>query len=149
MKSQIYCFTGGLLVFSLSACSALIDGNKINLEAKNYAYSCIQSICSSWKEDALRKEASPALVKLLDSDPATTKKLFTLCSKKLGNLQSFDMPELKGLNDTIELDGEHVRVNLTAKAKFKNGEGTIMEIVDKHNNEWKLDNFHINSADLF
>ena len=144
----LICFSS-LLSISLSACTGFIDRAKIKDEAEVYARSCAESIGKSWKEEALKKEASTSLLKLLDSDPNMSRKVLVLCSKKLGALKIYEKPELKGFSDMIEADGEHVHVTLVAKGRFEKGDGTITEVLDKHNNEWKLDNFHVNSPAFF
>jgi hypothetical protein len=136
------------IVPTLTACTGTKDWKTISTEAPAYALSCAESICKSWQVEDLRKEASPELVKLLDSDPKTTKKVLALCSRKLGKLDSCENPELRldGVPDIIQLDGEHVYITVIIKGKFERDKGTITEKLNRHNKEWKLDNFHVDSS---
>lgn len=128
---------GGIGLFILN-----IKGNALDKESKEYTDSAVMAIVKDWNPEELTKRMSPELEKTIK--PEDLEKLFGLF-KKLGALK-----EYKGAKGdaNISVTSEHGKIitaHYVANAEFEAGPAEIKINVIKHNDQWQILGFNVNS----
>lgn len=120
-------------------------GNALDKESKGYADSAIQAIVSTWSEKALLDRASPEFKKAVTIDQLD--RLFGWVSG-LGQLQKCEPAQGQSLMSATTQNGKRISADYTAKATFQKGEATIKLGLIKHDDQWQILSFHVDSPAL-
>lgn len=122
-----------------------VRGTALDKESKAYADSAIPAIVTTWSEKALLDRASPELKKMATSQEID--RLFRWTSN-LGRLQKCEPAEGHSLMSATTQTGKSISAEYTAKASFEKGEATIILGLIKHDEQWQILKFNVQSPQL-
>jgi len=119
-----------------------IRGTAFDKESKAYADSAIPAIVTTWSEKQLLDRASPEFKKAVTIDQLD--RLFRTFSA-LGRLQKCEPAQGQAIMSATSQTGRMTSGEYIAKATFEKGEATIKLVLIKHENQWQIGGFHVDS----
>lgn len=137
-----------VLVIGIGSCvaSLAVKVPGLNEESQAYADETIEAVCTDWDQSALEERLSPEFWEV--TDDADLDKLFEIVGK-LGPLESFETS--RGEANIQRFLGQEERVTAVyhAEAEFDEGPATITLTLIKHDDEWQVAGFNVNSMVFF
>jgi len=117
---------------------------KLNAASKDYVERNIPPILRTWSQDALVKNASPRLVKLLTDKPEALAAIFQK-TKILGEFER--IVDIKGGSNTSVTTqyGRIKSARYELATKFTNGDATVTVVLMDNSGQWQIEGFFINS----
>ena len=122
-----------------------VRGNALDKESKAYADAAIPAIVTAWSEKELQARASPQFTKAVTADQVD--RLFRWVSS-LGGLQKLEPAQGQALMSATSQDGKVISAQYVAKATFEKGPATIKLGLIKHDGQWQVLSFHVDSPAL-
>jgi len=118
-------------------------GNQLDQESKSYVDSNLPKIITNWNVEELLKRASPELMKVAPRDKV--EKLFKMFAEKLGPLEYYEGSTGQSNMLVTTQDGYVVTGVYVAEARFVKAPATIKFRIIKHDDNWQILEFHVNS----
>ena len=119
-----------------------MKGSALDKESKAYVDAAVPAIVSNWDEQALASRVSPEFTNVMH--PGDMAKLFRMY-RQLGKFREYkDSRGQSFVNYTLRT-GKVVTAEYTANATFDTGPATITLAIIKHDNQWQIEGFRINS----
>jgi hypothetical protein len=122
-----------------------IRGTALDKESKAYADAAIPAIITNWNEKELLNRASPEFSKAVT--PPQIDQLFRWFSS-LGALRKYDPPQGQALMSATTQAGKQITAEYSTKATFEKGEATVILGLIKHDDQWQILRFKVNSPQL-
>jgi hypothetical protein len=141
----------GLIFLALIVLGAIgigfvaVRGNALDKESKAYADTAIPAVITTWSEKELLDRASPELKKAVTTDKMD--RMFRWFAT-LGSLQKCEPAEGQAVMSVTPQTGKMVSAQYTAKAKFEKAEATIKLGLIKHDDQWQILSFYVDSPAL-
>ncbi len=136
-----------LLVLGIAVVAGLIgfaaySGTKHDASSKEYVDQSVLPIVSTWSVVEFLDRASPELKAI-----ATREQLDQLFKKlsELGKLKEYQGSNGESLMSVTPQNGKQITAKYKAKALFENGEAEILIQLIKHDGNWQIINFQVNS----
>ncbi len=124
---------------------AAYRGSMLDKESKAYADSAIPAIVTGWNEQELLARASPEFKQAVTNDQLD--RLFRWV-RSLGQLQKCEPSQGHALMSATTQTGKMISARYTAEAKFQKGKATIKLGLIKHEDQWQIVNFYVDSPAL-
>jgi hypothetical protein len=134
-------FLALIVLVAIGIAFVAIKGTALDKESKTYADSAIPAIVSRWSEKELLDRASPEFKKAITIDQLN--RLFRWVSG-LGQLQKCEPAQGQSLMSATTQTGKRI----SAQATFQKGEATIKLGLIKHDDQWQILSFHVDSPAL-
>ena len=122
-----------------------VRGNALDKESRTYADAAIPAIVGGWSEKELVDRASPEFKKAVTQQQLD--QMFHWFTS-LARLQKCEPAQGQaGINVTPQT-GKVISGQYAAKAKFEKGDATIKLALIKHENQWQVLSFYVDSPAL-
>ena len=122
-----------------------VRGSALDKESKGYADTAIPAIVTTWNQKELLDRASPEFKKAVTADQLD--RLFRWVSS-LGRLQKCEPAEGHSLMSATTQSGKMISAQYTSKATFEKGDATITLGLIKHDDQWQILRFDVQSPQL-
>ena len=120
----------------------VIKGSRLDKESKQYADAAIAAIVSGWNKQDLVERASPEFMAATKDDDLN--KLFALF-RRLGRLKKYKGSEGQANISVTTQHGKVITANYVAKAEFDAGKAKIKVNLIKHDDNWQILGFNVDS----
>jgi hypothetical protein len=122
-----------------------VRGNALDKKSRAYADAVIPAIVTGWSQQELIARASPEFKKAVTQQQLD--QMFQWFTS-LGHLQKCE-PALGQAGITVTpKTGKVISGRYAAKAKFEKGDATIKLALIKHDNQWQILSFYVDSPAL-
>jgi len=122
-----------------------VRGNALDKESMAYADAAIPAIVSGWSEKELVDRASPEFKKAVTQQQLD--QMFHWFTS-LGRLQKCEPAQGQAGISVTPQTGKVISGQYAAKAKFEKGDATIKLALIKHENQWQVLSFYVDSPAL-
>jgi hypothetical protein len=134
-------------LFILFLVIARFANSKLDSESKSYVDRVVPIIFRTWDQKELLNNASPELIKLIQSEPDKITSLFNKLSDKLGNLKEYKGS--KGFTSVrYTKEGKIVRAAYIVQVIFDKSDAQIKIGLIKHGENWQIIEFFVDSKAL-
>ena len=121
-------------------------GTGLDEESKSYVDSNLPQIITNWNVDELINRASPELMKVAPKEKI--KELFNAFSERLGPLKEYRGSNGQANMSVTTQEGKVITAAYVAEAIFEKAPATIQFRIIKHENNWQVLEFRVNSDAL-
>ena len=122
-----------------------VRGNALDKESRAYADAAIPAIVSGWSEKDLVDRASPEFKKAVTQQQLDQMFHWFM---SLGRLQKCEPAQGQAGISVTPQTGKIISGQYAAKAKFEKGDATIKLALIKHENQWQVLSFYVDSPAL-
>jgi hypothetical protein len=135
-------FCGLIVLIIVAATFAAIRGTRLDKESRTYADAAIPAIVSTWSADAFFDRASTELTRQVSANDAD--RLFRTFGQ-LGHLKHCDPAKGQSTISTIIGQPRKITAHYEVSASFEKGDAVIKMDLIKHDNNWQILGFHVDS----
>jgi hypothetical protein len=122
-----------------------VRGNALDKESRAYADATIPAIVSGWSQKELVDRASPEFKKAVTQQQLD--QMFHWFTS-LGRLQKCEPAQGQAGISVTPQTGKVISGQYAAKTKFEKGDATIKLALIKHENQWQVLSFYVDSPAL-
>lgn len=135
-----------LIVICAGVAFVAVKGNALDKESHAYVDNALPAIMLHWSQDELTQRASPEFLRAINSDDLA--KLLSAFHRKLGDLAQYKGSKGDALMALTTQNGKVITANYVATADFQQGPATIQIKLIKHDDNWQILGFHVESKVL-
>ena len=135
-----------LLVGGISISFLAIKGARLDKDSKKYADSIIMAIVKEWSEEEAIRRSSPELKNIITKEELNK---FFNTYRRLGKLKSYGGAIGQSNISLSSENGIEITAHYEAKAEFEAGSAKITIDLIKHDDEWQILKFNIDSTIFF
>ncbi len=121
-------------------------GAGLDEESKTYVDSNLPRILTDWNADEMMNRASPELMKVAPKEKI--EELFKVFSEKLGPLKEYKGSRGQSNVSVTTQEGKVITGSYIANAVFEKAPATIQFRIIKHDSQWQILEFRVNSDAL-
>ena len=118
-------------------------GSGLDEESKSYVDTNLPIIISEWKVDEFIDRASPEIMQVAPKEKV--EELFHVCAERLGPLKEYGGSQGESKIVVTNRKGKVITGTYIAKATFEKAPATIQFRIIKHDNNWQILEFRVNS----
>ena len=121
-------------------------GTGLDEESKEYVDSTLPQIIQNWDVDELINKASPELLQVAPKEKI--EELFIMFSERLGPVKEYKGSNGQSNMSVTTQEGKVITGAYVAEAIFEKAPATIQFRIIKHDNQWQILEFRVNSDAL-